>query len=126
MTDEEEDELERFIAEWHWNDQSYRYARDLGKYVFEFIDELYDRGLSKKTVLKHCDNCWAIGYLECHYGYATDRGFNPARVFCSDEADNEYEFGRKFSDTNYALTSYRATWRKIYKYTKGATHVREE
>ena len=100
MTNEEDNELEEFIGDWYWNDRSHRYARDLAKYLFGFIDGLYDLGLNRKTVLKHVDNCWAIGYLECTYGRAGRSNFDPARAFYSEEAGYEYEFRRKFSDSN--------------------------
>jgi hypothetical protein len=124
MTKEEEKELEDFIADWYYDEQSHRFAHDLGRYLFQFIDYLYEQKLTDKTVSKHIDNCWAIGYLECGYGYRDV--FSPGKVFYSTEADYNYEYKRKFSDSKYALTSYRATWKKLYKYTKDLGHLEYE
>jgi hypothetical protein len=41
----------------------------------------------------------------------------PKDVFCSSEAFHEWEFGKKFGSSKYALNSYRSTWRKLYNYT---------
>ena len=121
MKDEEDEELEDFIEDWHCDEQSHRFAQDLGRYLFRFIDHLYEQELTDKTVRRHIDNCWAIGYLECGYGYRDV--FSPGKVFYSPEADYRYEYKRKFSDSKYALSSYKATWRKLYKYTKALGHI---
>ena len=123
MTDED-DELKEFIMDWHYDKQSHRYAQDLGRYVFEFIDHLYEQGLTDKTVRKHLDNCWSIGILECGYGYRDV--FLPGDVFNSPEPDYEHEYKRKFCDSKYALSSYRATWKKLYKYTKALGHLEDD
>ncbi|CAK8722074.1 hypothetical protein KKHLCK_11330 [Candidatus Electrothrix laxa] len=109
-------EIEDFIQDWHWSKKSHAYARDLCKYLFQFFNELEQQGLSEKTIRKHTDNCWHIGILECQYGYRNK--FVPGEVFYSPEADYDYEFKRKVSDSAYAVNSYKSTWRKIYKYTK--------
>lgn len=112
-----DDEIENFIIDWHWDKKSHTYARELCTYLFKFIDDLEQQDLSTKTISKHLDNCWHIGILECGYGYRSN--FSPEEVFSSPEADYEYEFRRKMSDSKYAINSYRSTWKKIYKYTKG-------
>lgn len=114
-------ELERFISDWHWDEKSHVYAIDIGNYLFQFLDKIEEEGLSEKTIRNHTDNCWHIGILECNYGY-NDK-FDPGNVFFSPEASFEYEFQRKVSDSNYAVSSYRSTWRKIYKYTKALGHT---
>jgi hypothetical protein len=124
MPNEEEHELEEFIQDWYWDDRSHIFARELGKYIFQFIDTLYVIGPSKKTLRKHIDNCWAVGLLECAYGYK-DR-FDPMDVFSSEEPGYEYEFKRKISDSRYSVASYRTTWRKLYKHTKALRRVLEE
>ena len=116
MTDQEVKELEGFIEDWFYDEQSHKFAQDLGKYLFSFIDHLHEQKLTNKTIDRHIDNCWAIGYLECGYG-STDL-FSPGKIFCGPEADYEYEYKRKFSDSKYAVSSYKATWNKLYKYTK--------
>lgn len=114
MADNEE--IEDFIEDWHWDKKSRTYARELCKFLFQFIDDLEQQGLSEKTIRKHLDNCWHIGILECQYGYR--KTFSPGDAFYSPEADYEYEFKRKMGDSKYAINSYKSTWRKIYNYTK--------
>ena len=91
--------------------------------------DLYDMYLEQAVkriveIQQRIDNCWAIGYLECSYGYRDV--FSPGKVFYSPEADYNYEYKRKFSDSKYALTSYRATWKKLYKYTKDLEYLEYE
>lgn len=118
MTEQEEveQEIEDFIQDWYDSKKTHAYAKDLCKYLFQFINELEKQGLSEKTIRKHTDNCWHIGILECQYGYRNK--FVPGEVFYSSEADYDDEFKRKMSDSKYAMNSYKSTWRKIYKYTK--------
>jgi len=116
LTKEERQALERYISEWHWDKKSHKFAQAMGLYLFEFMDWLDEQGLSEKTVDKHIDNCYWIGYLVCCYGYR--KTFSPAKVFYDPDADHEHEFKRKNSDSNYAISSYRSTWRKLYKYTR--------
>lgn len=111
-----EQEIENFIGDWYWDDQSHKFAQDLCRFLFQFIDHLTESGLTKKTVRKHLDNCWAIGVFECQYGYRET--FSVSEVFFSPEASYEYEFKRKMSDSSYAVNSYLATWKKVYKYAK--------
>jgi len=113
---EENDEIENFIIDWHWDKKSHKYACDLCEFLFKFMDDLEQQGLSEKTIRKHLDNCWHIGLLECGYGYR--KKFSPEEVFYTSGADYEYEFKRKMSDSKYAINSYKSTWRKIYKYRK--------
>jgi hypothetical protein len=124
MSEEEKKELEDFIEDWYYGEQPHKFARDLGGYLFQFIDHLYEQGLSEKTVRKHIDNCWAIGFLECGYGYKDV--FSPDKVFYSPDAGYEHEYKRKFSDSKNALSAYRATWKKLYKYAKVQRHHEDE
>lgn len=124
MTKEEETELEEFIKDWHWDVQSHTFAIEIGEFLFKFIDKLYSSRLKHKTILKHIENCWSIGKLECDYGYL--KSFSPEKVFYSINASYMYEFKRKFGNSNYAVNSYKSTWKKLYKYTKaldGKTHT---
>ena len=114
--EEIDQEIENFIGDWHWDKKSHAYARELCKYLFQFIGDLEKQGLSEKTIRKHTDNCWHIGVLDCNYGYR--KKFSAVDVFYSPEADYEIEFMRKMSDSKYAINSYRSTWKKVYKYTK--------
>jgi hypothetical protein len=113
---EDNDEIEHFIIDWHWDKKSHNYARELCEFLFTFIADLEQQGLSDKTIRKHVDNCWHIGILECSYGYREK--FSPGDVFYSPEAGYIYEFKRKMSDSNYAVNSYKSTWKKIFNYTR--------
>ncbi|MBE9137056.1 hypothetical protein IQ254_07550 [Nodosilinea sp. LEGE 07088] len=109
-------EIEEFIEDWHWDDRSHKYAQELCRFLFQFLDSLKQQHLTEKTIRKHTSNCSLIGAFECGYGYRD--GFSPGVVFSSPEANYEYEFNRKVSDSKYAMDSYRSTWRKIHNYTK--------
>ena len=124
MSNEENQELEDFIQDWHWDEKSHEFARNFGLYLFQFIDHLSEQGLSEKTVQKHTSNCWCIGILECQYGYKDE--FSPDTVFDGPHSSYEYEFGRKMSDSKYAINSYRSTWRKLYKYTESLGYLEHE
>lgn len=124
MMNAENQELEDFIQDWHWDEKSHKFAQNFGLYLFQFISHLHQQGLSEKTVRKHRNNCWCIGILECQYGYKDE--FSPSAVFSSPKAWYEYEFKRKVSDSKSAINSYRATWRKLYQYTKALGYLDKE
>ena len=117
----EKQELEDCIQDWYYGEQSHTFAKALGTYLFQCIDHVYEQGLSERTMSKHIDNCWCIGYLECSYGYRDE--FDPGDIFYGPEAGYEYEFKRKISHSKYAINSYRATWGKLYKYTKTLGYI---
>ena len=114
VLDPEEQELEEYIEDWHWDEPSHEIARQMGAFLFEFMETLETTGLSERTMRKHESNCWHIGYLACTYGYHD--AFSP-EVFLGEPAFLP-EFKRKVSDSTYAVASYKATWRKL------ARHVR--
>ena len=123
MTTFDDDELEEFIQDWHWNKKSHGFARETAAFLFEFIDSLVDTGLSQRTIAKHIDNCWSIGILECLYGYHDT--FSPD-IFLDEEPSHLYEFKRRYSDSKYAIASYRATCRKLAKYVKSLGYTDED
>ena len=59
MTDCEVDkqEIEDFTEDWYGDEKSHKFAQDLCKYLFQFIDHLYKQGLSEKTLQMHLSNC---------------------------------------------------------------------
>jgi hypothetical protein len=107
-----EDDLEEYIEDWHYDERSHEFARQMGRFLFQFLDYLESTGLSRATMHKHETNCWCIGWLECGYGYHDT--FIPS-IFL-DGPSFLIEFKRKVSDSKYALDSYQATWRKLEKY----------
>jgi len=112
---EVDEELEQFIRDWHHDEKSHKIAQQMGRLFFDFIDSLEKENLSRPTVRKHLDNCWAIGYLECQYGYRKKFSIN---IFEDGEALYEFDFSRKFSDSDYAMKSYASTWRKLARFVK--------
>ena len=110
----EEQELEEFIQDWYWDEQSHEFARQVGTLLFQFMDYLETTGLSERTIRKHIDNCWGIGWLECGYGYHDT--FSP-EIFLGGPSFT-IEFKRKLSDSKYAVASYKATWRKLARYVR--------
>jgi hypothetical protein len=77
-------ELEEFIEDWYWDEESHQYAKELGQFLFQFLDSLKEKGLTERTIRKHTDNCWFIGSFECGYGYREE--FAVEEVFFSPEA----------------------------------------
>lgn len=115
MKIEADEELEQFIQDWYHDKKSHRIAQQMGRLFLDFIDSLEHAKLSRATVRKHLDNCWAIGFLECQYGY--HKKFSIKR-FQYGDAMHEYEFRRKFSDSDYAMKSYASTWIKLAQFVK--------
>lgn len=114
FTQTEDPELEAYIADWYGDEKSHEFARQVGKFLFQFLDSLDDSNLSEQTIRKHESNCWCIGWLECGYGYHDT--FSPAIFLGGPNFD--IEFKRKVSDSKYAINSYKATWRKLEKYVR--------
>lgn len=105
-------ELEAYIEDWYWNDASHEFSRQMGTFLFQFLDHLEASGLSKQTISKHERNCWCIGWLECRYG--DHNAFRPD-IFVGGPLFLT-EFKQKVSDTHYAVNSFQATWRKLERY----------
>ncbi len=113
--------LEKYIQDWYSDEPSHEFARQAGTFLLEFLDHLRATGLSERTLRKHRNNCRAIGKLVCDYGYY-DTFF--LEIFTG-EPSYLYEFKRKFSDSEYAVTSYQATWRKLARYTRSVLEETE-
>jgi len=109
--------LEDFIADWYWDKKSHQYAQKLGLFIFDFFAHLEKQNLSEKTIKKHKDNCWLIGNFQCGYGIL-EKEFSIQDIFYSSEANYEYEFQRKVSDSTCAINSYRSTWKKLFKFAQ--------
>jgi hypothetical protein len=105
-------ELEAFIENWYLDENSHEYARQMGLFLFEFLDDLDESGLSEQTMTKHERNCWAIGWLESYYGKHTV--FSPG-VFLGGPKFIE-EYAQRISTRKSSISSYETTWRKLMKY----------
>lgn len=121
QTDNEK-QLERFIQDWHWNEASHELAREMGKFLFEFLDSLEDAGMSERTRRTYVDNCWSIGILSCGYGYHEE--FSPA-IFLYGPW-HVYEFKRKHSDSTYAVDAYTRTCRRLERYVRSLGYGDDE
>ena len=109
---DQDPELEAFIADWHWDEKSHEFSRQMGAFLLQFLDYLAESNLSEKTVRKHESNCWLIGSFEAHYG---GHDTFAATIFLGGPSYIE-EFTRKVSNSPAALNSFRSTWRKLEKY----------
>jgi len=106
------EDLEAYIQDWNWDDASHEFARQMGTFLFQFLDHLEADGLSRQTIRKHESNCWCIGLFESSYGnHAT---FVPGIFLGSPSHLNEFK--RQVSDSPHAMNSYQATWRKLERY----------
>ena len=104
--------LEAFIKDWYWDEATHNYARQMGAFLFEFLDDLDFYGLTEKTIFKHEGNCWSIGMLETRFGkHAT---FTPDVFLGGPKFIEEYKL--KISDSKSSISSYQTTWRKLEKY----------
>ncbi len=121
MTDTVKKEIEALIKGWHYDDESYKYAFEMGKFILGFTHYLDTLNMSVRTRRNHDSNLWLIGNLECNYGYRTDSPFKPDNL--AGGASYECEFERKVSDSPTALASYRATWNYLNKYIISKTYI---
>jgi hypothetical protein len=113
-------EIEEYVDDWHWDEDSEKYAFEMGKFLFSFMDYLDDQNLSERTIKNHRSNIGLIGMFEAGYGY--NKEFHPNNL--EDGPSYIYEFGRKVSDSKYAIQSYESTWRKLDKYIKSGKYER--
>jgi len=108
----EKEQLEAFIEEWYDDEPTHAFARQMGAFLFQFLDNLEATGLSEQTMGKHEENCWLIGRLTTEYGgYRT---FTPG-IFLGGPKYGD-EFQRRVTTARTALASYERTWRKLEKY----------
>ena len=107
--------VETYIKDWNWDADSHEFALQMGAFLLQFIDYLRSSDLSQATIRKHEANSYLIGAFECDYGYHD--AFTPA-IFLGRSPAFLYEFKRKVSDSQYAVASYKSTWRKIEKYVR--------
>ncbi len=107
-------DLESYIHEWYWDEESHAFARQLGQFLLDFMDGVARSGLSERTVKRHGRNSWLIGRFVCRYGYYET--FSPD-IFLSSPAYIG-DFKRKVSPSPTALKAYMTTWRKITRYVR--------
>lgn len=118
MENKTKKEIEEYIEDWHWDFESKRYAFEMGKFLFSFMNYLDGQKLSEKTKRNHIENVYFIGMFEAGYGYNDE--FYPANL--EDGPSYIYEFERKVSDSKYAIQSYESTWRKLDIFIKSGEY----
>ena len=114
-----DEEIERMIEQWFWDEPSHAFARQVGAFLLDFLSDLAMTGVSRQTLRKHEQNCWLIGKFTCDY--SGSNAFTPA-IF---QGGPRYlnEFRRKVSSSAAALTSYQATWRKLDRYVRALDRI---
>ena len=106
-------QIEKCIDDWYWDEESKIFAMELGKFLSAFCDYLETMDLSTRNLSNHQGNVYLIGMFSANYGYYDE--FDP-EMFESGEANFEYEFKRKVTDSPTAMSSYRSTWKRISKF----------
>ena len=43
------EKIEEYVDDWHWDEDSEKYAFEMGKFLFSFMDYLDDQKLSERT-----------------------------------------------------------------------------
>ncbi|MDZ7897391.1 MAG: hypothetical protein U5N85_05100 [Arcicella sp.] len=105
--------------DWHWDEKSKTFAVELGEFLLAFCDYLEAINLSTRNLRNHRDNVQIIGMFTCNYGYYDEFDSD---MFESGEANFEYEFKRKITDSPTALSNYRSTWKHISRFVKSENY----
>ena len=108
------EEIENYVSDWYWDDESKANCFEIGKFLFGFIAYLESQNMSERTLKNHKENAYLIGRFEAGYGF--NDNFSPEDL--TDGPEYVYEFERKVSDSKYAIKLYESTWRKLDKYIK--------
>lgn len=112
MNSQDKNEIDEFISDWNWSNESYKFARDLGKYLIDFIAYLRNQDLGERAIKKHYSNAMLIGHLECDYG--DHKKFKPGILL--NGPHHSCEFERKVGGSDYMVKSYKSTWRKLHQF----------
>jgi hypothetical protein len=112
-------ELEEMIEQWHHDEPSHAFARQVGALLLDFMNSLEEAEMSEQTLRKHEGNAWLIGKFTCDY--RSDKPFTPA-IFLGAPAYLA-EFRRKVSPSAAALDSYQATWRRLSRFIREQGYV---
>ncbi len=111
-------EIEEFVDDWHWDENSHNYAFGLGKFLFSFMDYLNEQNLSERTKRRHLENLGLIGMFAIQYEYMDE--FYPEDI--EDGTYNVDVYERKVSDSHSAVKGYITTCNKLDKYIKSKTY----
>ena len=101
--------LEKYIKNLSWDEKSKKYAFEMGKIIFSFIDYINSQDLSEKSKRKHISYAYLIGHFDINY--SSNDIFN-----LDDFANNggyTYEFEYKVSKSKYAIRAFKSTMKKL-------------
>jgi hypothetical protein len=112
-------QIEQYISDLHYNEQTKIFAFEVGKFLFAFIGYINSTDFAEKTKREHIRNVKLIGHFECGYGYTEE--FEPSIFEYGPHYVYEYE--RKVSSSKFAMQSYAGTWRKLDKFIKSGEYV---
>lgn len=115
----DDEELEEMIAEWHHDEPSHAFARQVGALLLDFMDYLQTLGLPESTLRRHEENAWLIGKFTCdaHRGET----YTPA-LFAGPPAYLA-EFRRMVGGSTAAFDAYQATWRRLARFVREQGYV---
>lgn len=113
MDEKTKEELEDLISDWHWDDESYEYASEMGKFLLGFKKYLATLGLSVRNLRHHQENVYLIGMFITKYDYNSPP-FKISDIIESSPHTIEYEI--KVSDSPTSVANYKATWNYLKKY----------
>jgi hypothetical protein len=110
--------FEKYIKELSWDEKSKKYAFEMGKILFAFIDYIESENLSAKTKNTHISYALLLGHFDINYSYKD--------IFNLDDFANSgvhtYEFQYKVSDSKYAIRAYKSTMKKLSNFITFGTY----
>jgi hypothetical protein len=112
-------EIEEYVSDWHWDENSAKYAFEMGTFLYSFMDYVESKNLSARTKKSHRENVYLIGMFETSYSDGYDE-FYPENL--EDGPNYTDEFERKISDSSHAVRSYESSWRKLDAYIKSGAY----
>ena len=108
-------DLETLIRDWHWDETSYQFAREVGVFLLQFINHFNAAGTSPSEIQQHLANVWLIGALLCWNDHPEP--FSPAAFLNESFFIDEFRF--RLHDFPDKIASYEKTWRELKRYAHG-------
>jgi hypothetical protein len=122
MTDLVKKEIEDFIEDWYYDEDSYQHAFDCGAFLLGFTKYLDTLNKSERSLRDHKNNVSLIGHFYCNYNDEPEKPF-----VCEDLEGgfffSSFHFERKVSNSERAVNGYSATWNLLDKYITSKTYL---
>lgn len=122
MADLVKKEIEDFIEDWYFDDDSYQHVFDCGAFILGFTRYLDTLNKSERSLNKHRENVYLIGHFYCNYNEELEKPF-----VCEDLEGgfffSSFHFERKVSNSESAINGYSATWNLLDKYITSKTYL---